>query len=71
MDHPHHIARGLWGQFLRHGNRLNEGIAARFLGHLAELRDVAEYPSCFPYQSLLTEAPVRLFYAYYGLGEPR
>jgi len=28
VDHPHLIARGLWGQFLRHGNRLNDELAA-------------------------------------------
>jgi hypothetical protein len=69
VDRPHLIARGLWGQFLRHGNRLNEEVAARFLAKLSELRDAAEYAACFPYQSLLTEAPIALFYAYYGLGE--
>jgi hypothetical protein len=69
VDRPHLIARGLWGQFLRHGNHLNEEIAARFLTNLSDLRDAAAYPACFPYQSLLTEAPISLFYAYYGLGE--
>jgi hypothetical protein len=29
-----------------------------------------QHPACFPYQSLLTEAPIQPFYAYYGLGEP-
>ncbi len=65
VDRPHLIARGLWGQFLRHGNRLNEDVAARFLARLAELRDATAYPACFPYQSLLTEAPIQLFYVYY------
>jgi hypothetical protein len=68
-DHPHLVARGLWGQFLRHDNRMNEEVAARFLANLSALDDVAAYPACFPYQSLLTEAPIELFYAYYGLGE--
>jgi hypothetical protein len=73
VDHPHLIARGLWGQFLRHGNRLSEEVAPRFLARLAELHDAAGYPTCFPYQSLLTEAPISLFYAYFGhgLSEPR
>jgi hypothetical protein len=69
VDRPHLIARGLWGQFLRHGNHLNEEGTARFLTNLSALLDVAEYAACFPYQSLLTEAPIQLFYAYYGLGE--
>lgn len=66
-DHPHLIARGLWGQFLRHGSRLNDEIAALFLSRVAALTDPAAYASCFPHQSLLTEAPIRLFYAFYGL----
>jgi len=69
VDHPHLIARGLWGQFLRHGNRLNEEFVTRFLARLAELRDAVGYAACFPYQSLLTEAPIQLFYAYYSLGK--
>jgi hypothetical protein len=44
--------------------------AARFLACLTALHDAAGYPACFPYQSLLTEAPIQLFYTYYGLGEP-
>jgi hypothetical protein len=70
MDRPHPLARALWGQFLHHSNRLNEEVAARFLARLADLRAAAEYPTCFPYPSLLTQAPIHLFYAYYGLGEP-
>lgn len=66
-DHPHLIARGLWGQFLRHGNRMNDELAALFLARLAELRDAGAYAACFPYQSLLTEAPIAAFYAFYGI----
>jgi hypothetical protein len=65
-DRPHLIARGLWGQFLRHGNRMNEELATQFLGTLAILRDDAEYATCFPYQNLLTAAPVGAFYAFYS-----
>jgi hypothetical protein len=66
-DRPHLIARGLWGQFLRHGNRMNEEVATRFVGRLAELRDAAAYAACFPYQNLLTEAPIQLFYGFYAV----
>ena len=68
VDHPHLIARGLWGQFLRHGNRMNEEITAQFLARLAELQDAEAYAACFPYQSLLTEAPIAAFYDFYGIG---
>lgn len=68
VDHPHLIARGLWGQFLRHGNRMNDEVAATFLARLAELRDAEGYAACFPYQNLLTDAPIELFYAFYGVG---
>jgi hypothetical protein len=70
-DHPHLIARGLWGQFLRHGNRMNEELATLFLARLAELRDAGAYATCFPYQSLLTEAPIAAFYAFYGVEDRR
>lgn len=66
-DHPHLIARGLWGQFLRHGNRMNEELVTLFLARLAELGDAETYATCFPYQSLLTEAPIAAFYAFYGI----
>ncbi|HEV7126861.1 MAG TPA: hypothetical protein VGN32_05400, partial [Ktedonobacterales bacterium] len=63
VAHPALIARGLWGQFLRHGNRMNEEVAARFLTILAGLRDTEAFAACFPYQNLLTEAPIQCFYA--------
>lgn len=64
---PALIARGLWGQFLRHGNRMNEEVAARFLENVERLQEAAAYASCFPYQNLVTEAPISLFYTFYGL----
>lgn len=68
VDRPHLIARGLWGQFLRHGNRMNEEVTAQFLAHLVELENAEAYAACFPYQSLLTEAPIQTFYDFYGIG---
>lgn len=70
VDHPHLIARGLWGQFLRHGNRINDEAASLFLARLADLRDADDYAGCFPYQNLLTDAPIHFFYAFYGLERP-
>ncbi len=70
VDDPHLIARGLWGQFLRHGNHLNEEVSARFTDRLVTLSDAAEYARCFPYQVLLTQAPIVDFYAFYGVNPP-
>ena len=70
MNPPHLIARGDWRQVLRHGNRVSDEVAARFLARLGELRNAAGYSACLPYQSLLTEAPMQLFYAYSHHGEP-
>jgi hypothetical protein len=67
VERPALIARGLWGQFLRHGNRMNEELTARFLSNVESLQDAAAYAGCFPYQNLVTEAPISLFYAFYGL----
>lgn len=65
-DAPHLHARGLWGQFLRHDNHVNEDIATQFVARLTELSDATAYQSCFPYQNLLTEAPISAFYQFYG-----
>lgn len=68
-DRPHLIARGLWGQFLRHNGRMNEQMTALFRERLSQLHDVASYPHCFPYQAMLTKAPIELFYQFYGRKE--
>ena len=64
---PQLIARGLWGQFLRSNGRINEQVAALFRERLSQLDDVAEYAHCFPYQNLLVQAPVEVFYGFYGI----
>ena len=66
VDPPHLLARGLWGQFLRHGNRMNEEMTTRFLGNVERLQTAEAYASCFPYQNLVTDAPISLFYVFYG-----
>src|SRR5579875_309697 len=58
------IGRGLWGQFLRHGEQLNEELAARFLERVAQLEDAVNYTQCFPYLLLQTEAPIAEFYEF-------
>lgn len=66
-DTPHLIARGLWGQFLRYNGYVNEQVAAIFHERLSQLSHAVEYPHCFPYQSMLTRAPVEAFYRFYGI----
>ena len=66
-DKPHLIGRGLWGQFLRHNNQLNEKVATLFSERVSQLRDVKDYARCFPYQAMLVEAPIASFYEFYGI----
>jgi len=66
-DTPHLIARSLWGQFLRHDGRLNQERAEVFLDRLNRLEEEHQYAQCFPFQVLITEAPISLFYTFYGL----
>ena len=66
-DTPHLIARSLWGQFLRYDGRLHEERAKLFLDRLNRLEDEHQHAQCFPYQVLLAQAPITLFYAFYGL----
>jgi hypothetical protein len=66
-DTPHLNARSLWGQFLRFDGRLNEERAVVFLDRLNRLEAEHQYAQCFPFQVLLAEAPIILFYAFYGV----
>ena len=67
VDQPHLIARGLWGQFLRFDGRMNERVTELFRERLGQLRNVAEYAHCFPYQNMLTHAPIEAFYRFYEI----
>jgi len=66
-DTPHLVARSLWGQFLRFDGRLNEERAVVFLDRLNRLEQERQYAQCFPFQVLLTQAPITLFYPFYGV----
>ncbi len=66
-DAPQLIARSLWGQFLRYNGGLNEERTAVFLDRVSRLEDELQYDQCFPYQVLLAEAPIALFYTFYGV----
>jgi hypothetical protein len=65
IDTPRLTARSLWGQFLRHDERLNEERVVVFLDRMNRLEEEHEYAQCFPFQVLLTQAPIDLFYAFY------
>lgn len=57
----------LWGQFLdRHGS-IKPSLAAEFLERLARQSSVENLDQCFPLPVLTVEAPVREFYAFYGV----
>ena len=66
-DAPQLIARSLWGQFLRYNGKLHEERAAVFLDRLSRLEDEHQHARCFPYQVLLAQAPIILFYTFYGV----
>lgn len=66
-DTPHLTARSLWGQFLRYDGKLNEERSEVFLDRLNRLGEEHEYAQCFPFQVLLTQAPIDLFYTFYGV----
>ena len=65
-EKPYLKARGLWGQFLRYDGEINEKFASLFLHQVNQLREAEHHAQCFPYQDLFTEAPIELFYAFYG-----
>ena len=66
-DTPHLVARALWGQFLRYDEQINEESTGLFLQRLDVLEEANQYAGCFPYQVLLTRAPIALFYRFYGI----
>lgn len=61
----------LWGQFVdRHGD-VKETLARPFLERLERQSSVDGLERCFPFPVLSPEAPVRDFYAFYGLAGRR
>jgi len=66
-DSPHLVARSLWGQFLRYDWRLNDERAEVFLDRLNRLEEEQQYAQCFPFQVLITQASIELFFAFYGV----
>jgi hypothetical protein len=64
-EKPSLQGRASWNQFLRRGWRIHPASVAFFLQKVHQLERVEEYPGCFPYAELWTEAPISLFYEFY------
>jgi hypothetical protein len=64
---PGLYGRAIWNQFLRRGWSIHQETMSLFLQRVSQLERVEEYPHCFPYPVLLTEAPIHLFYTFYAL----
>jgi hypothetical protein len=65
-DEPHIQFRALWGQFLRSDFSLAPDRAALFLARVGALTDIQGYADCFPFQVMLTRAPMSDFLDFYG-----
>jgi hypothetical protein len=59
----------LWGQFLDRHGEVKERLASEFLDRLGRLESLDKLDGCFPFQVLTVEAPVREFYAFYGVND--
>lgn len=57
--------RASWNQLLRRGWRVHPESLAFFLERVSQLKRGEDYPNCFPYAELWTEAPISLFYEFY------
>jgi hypothetical protein len=64
---PELVGRNIWNQFLRRGWRVHQESMSLFLQRVNLLERVENYPQCFPYPNLRTEAPIDLFYEFYGI----
>lgn len=60
--------RNIWGQFLRRDGSVHQERKSLFLGRVSQLQRIEDYPECFPYPNVLTEAPIQLFYEFYAGG---
>ncbi|MBA2682606.1 MAG: hypothetical protein H0U76_29960 [Ktedonobacteraceae bacterium] len=57
--------RASWNQLLRRGWRVHPASMNFFLQKVSQLERIEDYPGCFPYAELQTEAPISLFYEFY------
>lgn len=61
------IGRNIWGQFLRRNGQVHRETMELFLQRVSQLERTEDYPQCFPYPSLHTQAPIQAFYTFYGI----
>jgi hypothetical protein len=59
--------RNIWGQFLRRHASVHEETMFSFLGRVKRLERIEDYPQCFSYPNVRTDAPIDLFYEFYGV----
>jgi hypothetical protein len=57
----------LWGQFLDRQGNTKEHMTDPFLECLERQVNIKHLNDCFPFQVLTVKAPVRAFYAFYGI----
>ncbi len=57
--------RASWNQLLRRGWRIHPTSMDFFLQKVSQLERVEDYPGCFPYAELWTEASISHFYEFY------
>jgi hypothetical protein len=67
QEMPALYGRALWNQFLRRGWSIHQETVSLFLQQVGQLERVEDYPHCFPYPVLLTEAPIHLFYEFFSI----
>jgi hypothetical protein len=59
--------RNIWGQFLRRNGVVHQETRSLFLERVSQLRRMEDYPHCFLYPNVRTEAPIQMFYEFYAL----
>ncbi|BCZ82173.1 hypothetical protein [Paraburkholderia terrae] len=57
----------LWGQFLDRHGLVRKGTAEDFKHRLSNITNIQDLASSFPVQALAVEAPIALFFSFYGL----
>ena len=64
---PEYPFMALWGQFLDYQGNTKEAMVSSFLDCLRQQPSLATIGECFPFSVLRLEAPVDVFYEFYGI----
>lgn len=59
--------RNVWGQFLRRNGDIHQETMTWFLERVSQLKRMEDYPHCFRYPNVRTEAAIQLFYEFYAV----